>query len=222
MNANPNNWNFYLIYAKIIINTLERGRLIMGKKIFISYKYADKEVYNGVGISSSTLSADVKARDYVTWLEEKFTKRTAHVYKGEKDNEDLSDKSKDYIWDFLKDKLYDTSITIVLISPNMKEYRRWDKSQWIPWEISYSLRKVPRNGYTSHSNAILAVILPDKSNSYAYFDKNKTFKILTDNINNGYIPVVNWDNFKYDCDKYINKALEAQKKISRDLLTINL
>lgn len=77
----------------------------------------------------------------------------------------------------------------------MKESGKWQKSQWIPWEISYSLRETTRNDRTSHSNAILAVILPDKSGSYNYYDKTKLFPILKDNIDNGYIYVVTWNDF---------------------------
>ena len=35
----------------------------------------------------------------------------------------------------LKDMLFDTTVTVVIISPNMK------KSKWIDWEIEYSLKK---------------------------------------------------------------------------------
>lgn len=179
----------------------------MGNKIFISYKYRDSDV-KGISTISSNYP---KVRDYVTWLENKFTNRTEHVYKGESDNEDLSDKSEDYIWRTLKDKIFDSSITIVLVSPNMKEARKWEKSQWIPWEISYSLRETPRNSYTSHSNAVLAVILPDRNGNYSYYESMTLFSILKKNIDIGYIPVVTWDNFQYNCDTYIKKAYEAQK-----------
>ena len=181
----------------------------MGRKIFVSYKYADGDVYSVPNISDYS----PKVRDYVTWLERKFTDRTDHIYKGEHDQEDLSDKSDDYIWRKLKDKIYDSSITIVLISPNMKEPRLWEKSQWIPWEIAYSVRETTRNDYTSHSNAVLAVVLPDKYNSYTYFDSLPLFNIIKENINVGYIPVVKWENFKYDCDSYLNKAIKAKESI---------
>lgn len=138
----------------------------MGRKIFVSYKYADENVYSVPNVSDNR----PKARDYVTWLERKFTDRTDHIYKGEHDDEDLSNMSDDYIWTKLKDRIYDSTITIVLISPNMKEAYKWDKSQWIPWEIAYSVRETTRNDYTSHANAVLGVVLPDKNNRYDYYD----------------------------------------------------
>ena len=181
----------------------------MGRKIFVSYKYADGNVYPLKYISDY----QQKVRDYVTWLEKKFIDRTEHIYKGEHDNEDLSDKSDEYIWANLKDKIYDSTITIVLISPNMKEAYKWDRSQWIPWEIAYSVRETTRNDYTSHANAVLGVILPDRNNRYGYYDSLSLFKILEENIKIGYIPVVKWDDFKYNCDTYLNKALQAQKDV---------
>lgn len=54
------------------------------------------------------------------------------IYKGENRDEDISSWDKDDIWDHLKDKIYDSTITIVLISPNIKELGMWQKSQWIP------------------------------------------------------------------------------------------
>ena len=39
------------------------------------------------------------------------------------------------------------------------------------------------------------------------------FKIMEENIKIGYIPVVKWDDFKYNCDTYLNKALQAQKDV---------
>ena len=144
----------------------------MGRKIFVSYKYADGNVYPVPYISDY----QPKVRDYVTWLEKKFTDRTEHIYKGEHDSEDLSDKSDEYIWMKLKDKIYDSTITIVLISPNMKEAYKWDRSQWIPWEIAYSLRETQRGDRTSHSNAVLAVVLPDRNYQYNYFQSPLSYQ----------------------------------------------
>lgn len=75
----------------------------------------------------------------------------------------------DAIWEKFKNRIYDSSVTIVMISPNMKEPYRSERSQWIPWEISYSLWETTRGDRTSHSNAILAVILPDRNHNYDYY-----------------------------------------------------
>lgn len=190
----------------------------MGRKIFISYKYWDKGVYPVPSISDSI----PKARDYVSWLEKKFNERSSHIYKGEHDGEDLSLKSEDYIWSRLKDKIYDTSITIVLISPGMKEPNKWESSQWIPWEIAYSIRQTTRSNLKSNSNAVLAVVLPDKYNNYDYYKYLNKFKILSENIKCGYIPVVNWDSFKYNCDYYIEKAYKSKDEIPRHLVRKSL
>ena len=135
-----------------------------------------------------------------------------NVYKGEDNTEDLSDKSESYIWEHLKDKIYDSSVTIVLISPNMREPGKWQRSQWIPWEIAYSLRETRRSDYTSHNNAILAVILPDKNGSYNYYRKDNLFPILKDNIDNGYIYVVDWDDFLKYTDIDIDMAFDHRNE----------
>ena len=64
----------------------------------------------------------------------------------------------------LKDMMYDTSVTIVILSPNMKE------SKWIDWEIEYCLKDITRKDRTSHTNGVVAVIMK-VDNSYEWFKK---------------------------------------------------
>lgn len=117
-------------------------------------------------------------RDYVNEIEEKIDS-SDHIYKAESDGEDLSDLSEDQIWELLKDRIYDSTLTIIMISPNMKEYFKIEKEQWIPREISYSLKAISRknkNGdsVTSTENALLAVVVPDRNNSYSYYMDSKS------------------------------------------------
>lgn len=133
----------------------------MGRNIFVSYKYADDQVQHLYGCWPTTV------RDYVDTLIDKLDE-TDYIYCGEDTDEDLSHLSDDEIYDVLKDKIYPTTVTLVLISPHMKDPDKLDKSQWIPWEIYYSLRETTRHGRTSHRNAVIAVVLPDKDGRYDY------------------------------------------------------
>lgn len=143
----------------------------MGKKIFVSYKYADDQVNNLKSNENSTV------RDYIDEFG-RIVDSADDIFKGESDGEDLSNLSDDTIWETLKDRIYDSSVTIIFISPGMRESNKKDRDQWIPWEISYSIKETSRknkNGdsVTSHSNAMLAVVLPDENNSYTYYLESK-------------------------------------------------
>ena len=146
----------------------------MGHKIFVSYKYADNDVKS---LSTSFYQTDT-VRTYVDKLSE-YISASDHIYKGENDGEDLSSLSEDTIWSKLRDRIYDSTLTIVMISPGMRESYLSDKDQWIPWEVSYSLKETSRkniNGdsITSRSNAMLAIVVPDRNGSYSYYTYNKT------------------------------------------------
>ncbi len=167
-------------------------------KIFISYKYGDKYVRQNDSCNYSDWLFGTEngnyltARDYVTHLMEKVL--TDHQNKAEKDNEDISDLTEEVIQKKLYDRIYDSTVTLVLISKNMKEGGE-EKLQWIPREISYSLKEKTREDRTSYTNGILAIALPDESDSYDHAIIHKScgvrswqthsfFKIIKDNMFN--------------------------------------
>lgn len=184
-----------------------------GYKVFISYKYADSSVFqiperkdeNGL----------TTARHYVDIIQENF-EDMKHINKGEKDGEDLSDFKVETIKSKLRDKIYDSRVTIVLISPRMRSFAETEDDQWIPWEIKYSLKEPTRGGRTSKRNAILGVVLPDRLGHYGYayirnncygctcvsYPLTNSFSILKDLVLNRKAP-----DLKDDCVKSNNILL---------------
>lgn len=186
----------------------------MGRKIFVSYKYEDDDVEELSEATSPTWPSD-----YVTYIQDHIiNSESDNVYKGENRDEDLSDKTDDYIWEHLKSKIYDSTVTIVLVSPNMKEANKWESNQWIPWEIAYSVRKTTRGGRTSQRNALLVVILPDYNGEYDYYDDLKLFRILQKNIDNGLAEVVKWSYFKNYPNASIDAAIDKLENIDEDVI----
>jgi hypothetical protein len=203
----------------------------MGKKIFISYKYADSNVRAIQGINPT------RARDYVDILQSKID-ASDHINKGENDGESMGTLADSTIASKLGDKIFDSTVTIVFISKGIKDSTP-ENDQWIPWEISYSLREQSRQGINSKTNAVLGVILPDQLGSYDWYYRhnpdcnstthmtNQLFTILRKNMFNiktpqtrtcngttifegesSYIKTAKWDDFIDSIHWYIDKVVE--------------
>jgi len=185
-------------------------------KIFVSYKHSDRLVRQLP--TTNLLVGSITARNYVNELVSKL-QYTNHIYKGENDNESLADFKDETIQTKLSGKIYDSSVTIVLLSKGMKESWKKESDQWIPWEVSYSLRNKTRGGRTSQMNAMLAVVLPDDNGRYDYWP-HTTFSIILMNMLNvkdyyknqvskdyhSYIHLIHWDGFIKDPGYYIQVA----------------
>ena len=212
----------------------------MGYKIFISYKYGDTNVFP---LCERTILGytPTKVRDYVTKLQV-LLEKNHHINKGEADSESLENFKDSTIASKLRDKIFDSRVTIVMISPGMKEWGVLERDQWIPWEISYSLCEYGRNGRTSHSNAMLAVVLPDRMGNYSYcmqrfadrtvINTGILFEILRKNMFNqkipsvhfekgiglysgeySYIPCVKWTDFIRSSNSCIERVIRIQNNI---------
>ena len=115
----------------------------MAHKTFISYKYSEAR----------------NLRDRII----KALGDDAAYYQGEtSDSPDLTDTSTENIKKNLTDMMYGTSVTILIISPNMKD------SKWIDWEIEYCLKNTTRKDRTLHTNGIVGVIMKVNGN-YDWF-----------------------------------------------------
>ena len=146
----------------------------MGRKVFVSYKYKDTQVLSmnkkdilALGGKLFFQDRPTRVRDYVDELQEIIGRDNINL--GEKDGESLNDFANETIKSSLKDKIFNSSVTIVIISKGMKDNSIVEKEQWIPWEISYSLRVTTRSDRTSRMNAVLGVVLPDETGTYDWY-----------------------------------------------------
>lgn len=118
----------------------------MARKTFISYKYSEAQDLRDKIIEA--LGDD------------------ASFYNGEtSDSADMTDLKTATIKKNLTDMMFNTSVLIVIISPNMKQ------SKWIDWEIQYCLQNNTRKDRTSQTNGIVAVI-KKVNGGYNWFKSN--------------------------------------------------
>ena len=105
----------------------------MAHKTFISYKYSEAQ----------------HSRDAIL----EALGDDAVYYQGETaDSPNLTDDATSTIRSKLTDMMYGTSVTIVVLSPDIKQ------SKWIDWEIEYCLKEISRNGRTSQTNGLVGVV----------------------------------------------------------------
>lgn len=223
----------------------------MGRKIFVSYKYADALVQPLPGLLRTT------ARHYVDHLQA-YLDADDHINKGEQDGQSLRDFADATIASRLRDKIYDSSLTIVLASKGMRSLGP-ESDQWMPWEISYSLRSKTRDGRTSGPNALIALVLPDEAGSYSHVIVDdscphchcrtvlaeNTFGILARNTFNAkaprylecarhegggrvfqgdhsYVQFVKWRDFMGGSETYLQNAYIAQDAIDSYNIAVNV
>lgn len=194
----------------------------MARKTFISYKHSESQ-----------------------WLRDEIIKKMgddATFYQGEtSDSPDLTDTSTENIKEKLKDMMYSTSVTIVIISPNLID------SNWIDWEISYTFKEIKRGDKTSRSNGLVGVIKKINGNydwifntgvkpdgcGYRTTDKSKLYSIINENrynregdekyacidckifdhLEGSYMSLIKEDEFLGNINGYIENAYDKSQNL---------
>lgn len=194
----------------------------MARETFISYKYSE--------------STDLRDR-----IIEKLGEHASY-YKGETaESPDLTNNSVNQIKENLKNMIFGTSVTIVIISPNLIN------SKWVDWEIEYSLKEYKRGNTTSRTNGIVGVIMKVNSNydwlvsqvtntdgcSSRNFQSHKLYNIISNNrfnintpdkyscptcktynyLTGSYISLIEEDEFLNNPSFYIENAYDKSKCI---------
>lgn len=128
-----------------LINDKDKENYFMDipKKVFVSYKYSDV----------------VEGRENSFNFRDKLIEDLGDnglIHKGEDgESYDLSDYTNQQIVSKIGPYVKNSSTTLVLLSPNAKH------SEWIPWEISRSLKKrAYKNEANMTRNGIIGVYLP--------------------------------------------------------------
>jgi hypothetical protein len=199
----------------------------MARKTFISYKYSEAQ----------------DLRDKII----EVLGEDASYYNGEtSDSADMADLKTNTIKKKLTDMMFNTSVLIVIISPNMKE------SKWIDWEIQYCLQNNTRKDRTSQTNGVVAII-KKVNDGYSWFKaigqntdgcspsshsehlvhdiiKNNRYKQspkvyscntcqTINSLTGSYISYVEEEVFLANHDKYIENAFDKSEKADSYVLT---
>lgn len=193
----------------------------MAHKTFISYKYSEAR-----GLRDRIIKA---------------LGDDASFYEGETSaSPDLSDLKTETIRGKLKDMIFGTSVTIVIVSPCMTE------SEWIDWEIEYSLCEYSRNGEVSRPNGLVGVIM-ERYGGYGWIksteahpdghttrvlDDDKLYPIIRvnrfnqhpkeyccercrsiDRLEGSYMSLIEEDEFLADPSRFIENAYDKSRRL---------
>lgn len=200
----------------------------MARKTFIAYKYSEA----------------VNLRDKII---EKLGDDSRY-YQGETAaSPDMSGQKIDRIKESLKNMIFQTSVTIVIISPNLKD------SDWVDWEIQYSLKEYKRQSKTSKTNGVVGVIMKynggydwlvsrtqnsdgcvsrciDDSKLYGIIQNNR-FNLNTDNkyscptcksydqLKGSYISLIDEERFLNNPAWFIENAYDKSKETENYILS---
>lgn len=158
------------------------------KKTFISYKHSEAQTLRDKIIESLG--------------------EAALYYKGETSTSpNLTDTSTQNIKNNLKNMIFDTTVTIIVVSPNIKQ------SKWIDWEIEYSLKEYKRNSRASKTNGIVAVI--QKINGEYSWIRKKNIE------NDGHSTYTNDTSFLFDIINNNRFNQVPKEYICEDCLTVD-
>lgn len=158
------------------------------KKTFISYKHSEAQTLRDKIIESLG--------------------EAALYYKGETSTSpNLTDTSTQNIKNNLKNMIFDTTVTIIVVSPNIKQ------SKWIDWEIEYSLKEYKRNSRASKTNGIVAVI--QKINGDYSWIRKKNIE------NDGHSTYTNDTSFLFDIINNNRFNQVPKEYICEDCLTVD-
>ena len=190
----------------------------MAKKVFISFRFSD-------------------GNSYKTKLANKFESLKYTIDKSE--TGDHSNKTEDQIWEILKPKLKDTSLTVVILSPKAIKYHKTHNSNgkfviddWLYDELRYSLEDRESN----RTNGVIALYTPNaKDNLIDDTDGSVTIKEFNNLVRKNmfnvkdeykycpdegkynrekdhYISLYAFDTFMDNPQKYIDSAIEKRNR----------
>lgn len=126
----------------------------MGHKVFVSYKFSD-----AAGTRDRIITA---------------LKGNGSYYKGEVGYKAL-EVADNTMKQYLGSMIFDSTVTVVIISPNVTQ------SRWVDWEIKYSLENHTRRDRSSGRNGIVCVIQKQidysspKSGYYGVYNDNSNW-----------------------------------------------